>query len=157
MRSCELQSFLSGFGMVKLSFNLTKSCVVFGLAAILLIGGCGQSGEQPQSSESARDKDPVQNKGNVIVSDGPITIENGKITYGRPVVTEEVEKEIYKSLSFFRNLARSIEEKNPGGNRGSRQSWDDYEMARKAFVFKYGISDADMDSILKRGDDQEWK
>ncbi len=94
---------------------------------------------------------------NTIVSDSPITNQNRMVTFGDPEVTEDVEKRIYKSLSYFRNLANAIEKNVPGGNAGSRQSRQDYSVAATAFKLKYRLSDADLDAIVKKGDERGWK
>jgi hypothetical protein len=138
------------------------------VVAILGLAGCGDptdqsinnvSATQPSLSEQKSAIEPRRptTSNNVIVSDGPITIENGKVTFGHPQVTEEVERQIYKSLSYFRNLANAIEKKVPGGNAGSRQSREDYNVAATVFKSRYSLSDADLDDILRKGDKQGWK
>jgi hypothetical protein len=90
-------------------------------------------------------------------SEAPASTNNRTVTFGTPKVTEEVEKQIYKSLSYFRNLANAIEKKVPGGNAGSRQSRQDYTTAATSFKLQYGITDADLDAIINKGDAQGWK
>lgn len=93
---------------------------------------------------------------NIIVSDGPITVENGQVTFDRPQVTEQVEREIYQALSHHRNLAREIESQSPGGTRGSQHSRQAYEFAVKSYMSQYQLTEATIASILKKGDDQGW-
>ena len=139
---------------------------VLACALMLWTLGCEPPGELSSEggiqwdADSATDvlseDQPDAAAGRVIVSDGPITIENGKVTYGRPEVTEEVERQIHKTLSYYRNLAEAIERKVPGGNRGRRQTREDYETSAKIFMAKYGISRSEINAIVKKGDDQGW-
>lgn len=122
------------------------------------LGPAGNTQPQPGAARRIRpDTQPKQNTGQQIVSDGIVTVEDGKVTYGRPQMTEEVERQIYKSLSHRRNLARAIEEKVPGGNRGSQQIRQEYDLLLKGHMVRYGISQGDIDSIMRKGDEQGWK
>jgi hypothetical protein len=93
----------------------------------------------------------------VIRPDDIVIVENGQVTIGPPKVTEEVEKKVYKTLSFHRNVANEIEANVPGGNAGSHQSRQDYDFAVKNYKSLYQLSDADIAAILKKGDEQGWK
>ncbi len=112
---------------------------------------------QAEPSSAVTPETPVSpNPGNVIRSEGAITVENGVVTYGAPKLTEDVEKQIYKTLSYYHNLASEIEANVPGGNRGSQQTRQDYELSKKSFMVRYQLSDADIGAILRKGDEQGW-
>lgn len=159
---------LIGARKMRLLLSAAGSRVCLAIVALALTVGCETSARQPQPGGKVQRKaDPTnqahsntegsRDTGKVIISNGPITVEDGKVTYGPPKVTAEVEKEIYRSLSYYRNLANAIEQKVPGGNRGSQQTRQDYDIAAKSFMVRYGISEADIESILKKGDAQGWK
>jgi hypothetical protein len=85
-----------------------------------------------------------------------ITVRDGQVTYGPPKMTEEVERQLYSSLAYRRNLARSIEAQIPGGNRGGQQCWEEYHLLAKGWMARYGITEADINAILTKGDQQGW-
>ena len=95
-------------------------------------------------------------QGNVIVSDGPITVENGKVTFGKPEVTESVEKEIYKSLVFRLNMAEQIEKRNPGGNSASRNMRQEHQTIKQSFMTRYELSESDIHGIMEKGEKEGW-
>ncbi len=99
---------------------------------------------------------PTSKSKNQIISVGQITVENGQITEGRPVVTEDVEKVIYKSLNHRRKMMAAIKEKS-GSSRGLQQMQDELNLLSKMFMSKYGLSEAEIAQILKKGDSSNWK
>lgn len=99
---------------------------------------------------------PTSKSKNQIISDSQITVENGKITEGRPVVTEDVEKEIYKSLNHRRKMMAAIKEKS-GSSRGLQQMQDELSLLSKMFMSKYELSEAEISQILKKGDSGNWE
>lgn len=107
-----------------------------------------QADGQPQAGQAT---------GNLIVSNGIINVENGTVTLGPPKVTPEVEREIYKALTFHRNIAEEIERQVPGGNRGSQQSRADYDLILRGYMVRYSLSEAEIKAILKKGDDEGWR
>ena len=148
--------------------SLAASRATTEIALLATLVGCGNptanpqpSGEASKPAATATEASPSRpasiNPGQTIISDGPITVENGQVTYGPPKVNGDVEKQIYKTLSYHRNLANEIEQKVPGGNQGSRQSRQDYERSAKLFMVQYKLSETDLAAILKKGDEQGWK
>jgi hypothetical protein len=154
--------------MLNRSFSVGGPRAMLASAVLALIGGCEPPSiqsppdanverETASTGEVLSPPDGSQPAANVIISDQAITVENGKVTYGRPMVTADVERQIYQSLSHFRNVAQEIEKHVPGGNRGSQQSRQDYDRAKRSFMQRYGLSEGDIDAILKKGDRQGWK
>jgi len=137
------------------------------VASLTFIGGCSDGSmtdallDEAASAGSVGQSDACsqgkQDSPTVIVSDGPITVRDGQVTYGRPAVTEDVEKEICRALSDQRDLARSIEGKVPGGNRGSRQCRETYALLEKGYMTRYGLSKGDINAILSKGDQHGWE
>ena len=84
-----------------------------------------------------------------------LTIENGKITEGRPKVTESVQREIYKSLNYRRKMMGSIQQ-NSGSSRGIQQMRDELEILSKGFMSRYGLTQLEIDQILQKGDVRTW-
>ena len=113
-------------------------------------------GQNDQQGNSKRES-ANQSNGKVITSDGPITVENGKVTFGRPEVTEQVEKDIYKSLAYRLNMAEQIEKRNPGGNQASRNMREEYQTIKKGHMGRYGLSESDITRIMKKGESKGWK
>jgi hypothetical protein len=141
-------------------------------SALALTCGCDISeapesadGVNPQPANSLPDAqnndvsraDKIKSSRKPIVSNGAITVLDGKVTYGKPKVDEEVEKQIHKTLSYHRNLANSIESKVPGGTNGSRQSREEFATLKKLFMGQYELSSTEIDAILEKGDKLGWK
>jgi hypothetical protein len=99
---------------------------------------------------------PTSKNNEQIISDGQITVVNGQVTEGRPVVTEDVEKEIYKSLNHRRKMMTAIKEKS-GSSRGFQQMQDEFNQLTKMFMTRYGLNNAEIDQILKKGDSGNWE
>jgi hypothetical protein len=98
---------------------------------------------------------PTSKTNNQTISGGQITIENGQLTEGRIVVTEDVEKEVYKSLNHRRKMMAAIKEKS-GSSQGLQQMQDELNLLSKMFMSKYGLSEAEIGQILKKGDSAKW-
>jgi len=154
--------------MLKVSSCIVGSRVVLAFALGVMMLGCEMETSPPGAQPGVVQKVPRQvqadgqppagqTTGNLIVSDGIINVENGTVTYGPPKVTPEVELEIYKALTFHRNIAEEIERQVPGGNRGSQQSRADYELILRGYMVRYSLSAAEIEAILKKGDDQGWR
>jgi hypothetical protein len=109
-----------------------------------------------ETSETSPSIPTNHSAGNLLVVDSPVTVENGQVTFGPPKVTEQVEREVYQTLNYHRNLAREIETQSPGGNRGSQHSRQAYDFAVKSYMSQYQLSEANMASILQKGEDQGW-
>lgn len=77
---------------------------------------------------------------------------NGKVTIGELKITEEDEKQIYKSLSSKRNLAKAVPKENV-----KQQLMQEYDLIKKGFMSKFKLTEADIEAILKKGDDNGWK
>lgn len=147
------------------SFLGGAKCAAVGL---LLIAGCeastveSPSGRRVQGAPAGGaapgaevDQGPRQME--VVAPREVVTVEEGKVTIGRPQVTEEVERQIYKTLNYHRTVVREIEKRVPGGNSGSEHSRQSYELGVKSYMVQYGLSEADIEAILRKGDEQGWK
>jgi hypothetical protein len=99
---------------------------------------------------------PASKSNSQTISGDAITVENGQITEGRPGVTEDVEKEIYKSLNHRRKMMAAIKEKS-GSSPGLQQMQDELDLLSKMFMGKYGLSEAEIGEILKKGDSSNWQ
>lgn len=93
---------------------------------------------------------------NVIVSDGPITIRDGKVTFGKPELTEQDKKSIYKALSHRKRMAAAIR-KNGGNQRGIQQMEDEFNLLAKGYMLRFDLSRAELDKILETGENEGWK
>lgn len=91
-----------------------------------------------------------------ITSEGAVTIRNGKVTLGQPQLTEEVEKEVFKSLNYRRKMIASINQ-NSGSIRGMQQMQEELALLTRGFMSRYGLSQAEIDEILKKGEANGWK
>lgn len=125
-----------------------KQCCSFTVVAVLIAFAC------PGCEKKASNTNV--NGGGTVVSTESITVEDGKVTIGRPVVTEDVKREIYKTLNHRRKMIAAIQ-KNAGSSRGIKQMQDELELLTKASMSRYGISQADIDAILKEGDANSWE
>ena len=85
-----------------------------------------------------------------------LTVKDGKISAGRPEVTEDVEREIYKSLNHRRKMIASIK-RNSGPNRGIQQMQDELDLLTRGFMSRYSLTQAEIDEILKKGDANAWE
>lgn len=132
---------------------MTKLCVTTMALLIFVLPylGC----EKPNFGDS-QGSSPTANEDGWIVSDKNLTIENGKITEGRLTVTEDVEREIYKSLNHRRKMIASIK-KNSGSARGIQQMQDEFELLSKGFMTRYDLTQGEIDAILAKGDSNGWK
>jgi hypothetical protein len=99
---------------------------------------------------------PASKSNSQTTSGDAINVENGQITEGRPDVTEDVEKEIYKSLNHRRKMMAAIKEKS-GSSSGLQQMQDELNLLTKMFMGKYGLSEAEIGEILKKGDSGNWQ
>ena len=142
------------------------SLVCVSVSFCLLLAGCKPPRAAKSNSGDNGDKEAAQNEedqstrlppGTTIVSDGPITIENGKVTYGEPELTEQKEKEIYKALQHRLNMAEQIEKQNPGGNAASRSMRDEYRLIKQGFMNRYKLNESDIARIIKKGKAEGWK
>lgn len=95
--------------------------------------------------------------GKTIVSEGPITVENGKVTFGRREVTEEVEKEIFLSLNQRLKMAQAIEKNKPNGTLASQNLRSEHDLLRKSFMMRYDLSSSQIDAIMNKGRENRWE
>lgn len=84
------------------------------------------------------------------------TTSNRQVTLGRPDVTEEIEKEIYRSLNHRRKMMAAIAEKS-GSSRGYQQMQEELGLLTKGFMSRYGLSEAEIAGILAKGDAGSWE
>ena len=120
------------------------SALLFPVALLTLSVGCDKIGSPTSGSNSE------------VVSDGSITVSNGQVTEGRPEVSEEVEKEVYKSLNHRRKMMTAIKEKS-GSSAGFQQMQDEFNLLSKGFMSRYGLSEAEIAKILEKGDSANWQ
>ncbi len=106
---------------------------------------------RPTSDNSSTSPTTTANDNDWITSNDMIIVEKGKITEGRPKVTEDVEREIYKSLNYRRKMIASIKQ-NSGSSRGIQQMQDELDLLSKVFMSRYSLTQAEIDEILKKGD-----
>lgn len=142
------------------------SLVCVSVSFCLLLAGCEPPRAAKSNSGDNGNKETAQKEenqstrlptGTTIVSDGPITIENGKVTYGDPELTEQKEKEIYKALQHRLNMAEQIEKRNPGGNAASRSMRDELRLLKQSFMNRYKLAESDIARIMKKGKAEGWK
>ena len=94
--------------------------------------------------------------GKAITSKGAITVKDGEVQFGKPKVTEDVEKEIYKSLNHRRKMIAAIQE-GSGSKRGLDQMNDELELLTKGFMGRYDLTAARIEKILEKGDANGWE
>ncbi len=107
------------------------------------------------TDNSSTSSTTTANDNDWITSNDMIIVEKGKITEGRPKVTEDVEREIYKSLNYRRKMIASIKQ-NSGSSRGIQQMQDELDLLSKVFMSRYSLTQAEIDEILKKGDSNAW-
>ncbi len=128
------------------------------ISLILLLPCLGCENVAPSRSttdNSSTSSTTTANDNDWITSNDMIIVENGKITEGRPKVTEDVEREIYKSLNYRRKMIASIKQ-NSGSGRGIQQMQDELDLLSKVFMSRYSLTQAEIDEILKKGDSNAW-
>ncbi len=128
------------------------------ISLILLLPCLGCENVAPSRSttdNSSTSSTTTANDNDWITSNDMIIVENGKITEGRPKVTEDVEREIYKSLNYRRKMIASIKQ-NSGSSRGIQQMQDELDLLSKVFMSRYSLTQAEIDEILKSGDSNAW-
>ena len=118
-------------------------CVSIALISLACCAGCGEP------------KTPAKSNGVTITSKGAITVEDGKVTEGRPKVTPEVEREIYKALNYRRKMKASIES-GSGSKQGAQQMQDELNTLTKMYMGRYTLTQAEVNEILKKGDANGW-
>ena len=123
--------------------HVAKATTIF-LALVCL--GCQES-----IPPAAQDPDPEW-----IVSDDAITADNGNVTIGHPALTEDVEREIYRSLGHRRKMIKSIGN-GSGSKRGIQQMQDELNLLTRGFMSRYNLTRTEIDSILEKGDANDWK
>ena len=128
-----------------------RSISIVTTVLLLLPGGCEKPAAEPASDTASASKES-----DWIVSDQMITVENGTIYEGRPTVSEEVEREIYRSLNHRRRMMSSIQ-KNSGPQHAMQQMSDELELLTQGFMGRYGLSRAEVDAILQKGDAAGWQ
>lgn len=111
-------------------------------ALLISYAGC----KDPAPSNTRSDTAP---KGNTQQS-------KGLVIEGQPKLTEDVEKEIYKSLNYRRKMIKSIRE-GAGSVRGIQQMQDELDLLTKGFMGRYNLNQAEIDRILKKGESQNWE
>ena len=99
---------------------------------------------------------PTSESNTQIVSDGAVSVANGQITEGRAVVSDDVEKEIYKSLNHRRKMIAAIQAKS-GSSAGLQQMQDELNLLTKGFMSRYGLSESEIAEILSKGDSNNWE
>ena len=92
--------------------------------------------------------------GTKIVTDKAVTVRDGQVNYGDPVVDESVEKKIYRNVSQKRKLL-AVLEKN--GAPGAQQIREENELMIRVYKARYQLTEAQIEAILKKGKALGWK
>ena len=127
--------------------------------------GCAEPGNSdtiPPATAPASPDTPSTGASSTVTgraTPGPddiLAVKDGGIHEGRPKVTENVEREIYKSLNHRRKMMASIK-RNSGPNRGIQQMQDELALLTRGFMSRYSLTQQEIDEILKKGDSNAWE
>lgn len=82
--------------------------------------------------------------------------EKNESTTSRPVVTAETEHEIYRSLNRRREMISSIENSSHS-ELGIERIQEELDMRTKDFMELYGLTQSQIEEILRKGDENSWE
>lgn len=128
-----------------------------GVSAIPLIllwtcFGC----QPPQGSNPASQSTTAADKIDEATSRSALTIDDARPNAGQREITEEIEREIYKSLNHRRKMMAAIR-RNSGSQRGIQQMQDELGLLSRGFMNRYQFTEADIETILNKGDANGWE